>query len=163
MITQPIFIPTARRSEDASHEVMMIAAKTASSLFPSSAFCSSPLLCTHSSHGTSLTLGGEHLQLYIIGNSATTTMLRRVSRAIHAGRSSCTVAMFVCAQQQCPNRRCCGSSSPGSDSHQAVSLSREDRRRRRRLDISATRLTLFQMPGASTLPRTTRWTNHCDR
>ncbi|CAN7980218.1 hypothetical protein HPB47_004612 [Ixodes persulcatus] len=41
--------------------------------------------------------------------------------------------MFVCTQQQCPNRRCCGSSSPGSDGHQAVvSLSREDRRRRRR-------------------------------
>ncbi|KAL3210200.1 hypothetical protein MRX96_037337 [Rhipicephalus microplus] len=39
-------------------------------------------------------------------------------------------AMFVCAQQ--PNRRCCGgSASPACPDHQA-SLSREDRRRRRR-------------------------------
>ncbi|XP_077484711.1 helix-loop-helix protein 15-like isoform X2 [Amblyomma americanum] len=43
-------------------------------------------------------------------------------------------AMFVCAQQPCPNRRCCGSASPGCpEGHQALaSLSREDRRRRRR-------------------------------
>ncbi|XP_054927033.1 helix-loop-helix protein 1-like [Dermacentor andersoni] len=42
--------------------------------------------------------------------------------------------MFVCAQQPCPNRRCCGgSASPACPDHQALtSLSREDRRRRRR-------------------------------